>query len=273
MVKSIKPKSRFLSRYIKDFSVFDKDCDLNINFTAFPHIGPALALFKNATITIKKQNLNIFPTQSIHYNTVVLGKYTSPVVITYNGYVDEISVNFTPLGINYFFATDYQTIAPENFQPLQDKTWIDFAPKIFSSTDPKDQVNLFEDYLSSRFRERNLDRLQQAVDLFLDQETDHQVSKVAGTIGMNEKTLRRKFNRFVGCSPVQFKRIVRFRHAIDIKRKNDEPLTFTQLCYESLFYDSSHFTKEYKRFTGKNPKSFFNNVTFLGNSEYPYIFL
>ena len=55
MVISIKPKSQFLSRYILDFSTFKKGCDLTINFAAFPSVGPALALFKNATL-IKEHN-------------------------------------------------------------------------------------------------------------------------------------------------------------------------------------------------------------------------
>ena len=272
MIRSFKPKSQFLSRYVRNFNIFDRECDLNINFPAFPHVGAGLALFKNAVIKIKGRHMNIFPTPSIHSSIVVVGKYTSPVVITYNGYVDEISVNFAPLGINYFFTDDYRSLAPENFQHVWDKTWIDFMPKIFASNDPNDKLNIFEQFLSSRFRERNLDQLQQAVDLFMDPENDYKVMDVAEMTGMNEKTMRRKFIRFVGCSPVQFKRIVRFRQAIDINRKNQKSLNLTELGYESRFYDSSHFIKEYKLLAGINPKFFFSRVSFLGNSEYPYFF-
>ena len=109
--------------------------------------------------------------------------------------------------------------------------------------------------------------------IFMDNETDYQVSEVAEITGMNEKTMRRKFNQFVGCSPVLFKRIVRFRNAIDMKRLNEKYDSFTRLCHDNLFYDSSHFGREYRLFTGKNPKSFFSSVSFVGNSEYPYIFL
>lgn len=273
MVRSFKPKSRFLSKYITGFSVFEKDCDLNINFTTFPHIGPGLALFKNTGIKIEKEHMNIYPDDQVSCNSVVLGKYTSPVVITYNGYVDEISVNFTPLGINYFFHDDYRTLAPENFQPLAEQAWIDFAPALFSVEDTEERLKIFEDFLSAQFRNRNLDLLQQAVDLLMDRETDYRVSEVSDTTGINEKTLRRHFNRYIGCSPVLFKRIVRFRQAIEKKRTDDTMASLTRLSQEGLFYDSSHFAMEYKKFTGKNPRSFFKEVSFLGNSRYPYIFL
>lgn len=273
MVISVKPKSRFLSKYVKGFSTFERGCRLHINFATFPHVGPGLAFFKNTILEIKKQHLNIIPTKKNHYNTVVLGKYTSPVFITYNGYVNEISVNFTPLGINYFFNEHYSKIAPENFQNLQDQTWIDFGPQLFSTTDLKEQIERFENFLASQFRPLDLGRLQRSIDLIMDEETDYKIGEVSEITGINEKTLRRQFNQLVGCSPVLFKRIVRFRQSIDIKRMNEKLKNLTQLGHEGLFYDSSHFGREFKLLSGRNPKTFFNRVSFLGNSEYPYIFL
>ena len=272
MVRSFKPKSKLLARFIHGFSTFEKGCDLNINFAAFPHVGPGLALYENARLEMKERHLNIIPTPNKHYNTVVLGRYMVPVFITYNGYVNEISVNFTPLGINYFFDDDYSTIAPKNFQHLPGRTWMDFAAKLFSLDDINAQLELFEDFLATQFRPRPLDRLQRSIDLFMAGDSECRISQAAEMSGMNERTFRRNFNRFMGCSPVIFKRIVRFRKAIDLTRMNGQFNSLTRLGQESLFYDSAHFAREYKLFTGMNPKSFFSSVAFLGNSEYPYIF-
>jgi AraC-like DNA-binding protein len=273
MVRSFKPKSEFLARYIRDFSTFEKGCDLRINFATFPHVGPGLAWFKNARLEIGKQHLNIIPTHGEHYNTVVLGKYTSPVFITYNGYVDEVSINFTPLGINYFFDDPYCKIAPDNFQYLSDPGWINFAPRLFSTGNTDEQLELLEEFLRKRFRELPLEKLQHSIDLLMDIETDWKVSEAAETAGIHAKTLRRNFHQYLGCSPVLFKRIVRFRKAINVKRNKPAQYSLTQLSQEGLFYDSSHFGREYKLLSGQNPKSFFDSVSFLGNSDYPYIFL
>lgn len=273
MVNSFKPKSAFLAKYIKNFSVFEKGCDLRINFAAFPHIGPALAFLRNGKLKITESHMEIILTKEDHFNTIVLGKYTSPVFITYNGFVDEISINFTPLGINYFFDNNYSKIAPENFQNLNSRVWIDFAPKLFSTPDLEEQIDLLESFLLTQFRELNLEKLQQSVDLFMDKTNDYKVSEVAEITGINEKTMRRNFKKFVSCSPVVFKRIVRFRNTINIKSINNKLKNITRLGHENFFYDSSHFARECKLFTGRNPKSFFDNVSFLGNSSYPYIFL
>jgi len=133
MVNLSEPKSLLLKKYIKNFSTFEKGCDLRINFATFPHIGPALALLRNASLNINSRHLQITPMDQDQFNTVVLGKYTSPVFITYNGYVDEISVNFTTLGINYFFDEPYNVVAPANFQKLKDENWVEFGKNLFET--------------------------------------------------------------------------------------------------------------------------------------------
>jgi len=106
----------------------------------------------------------------------------------------------------------------------------------------------------------------------MDKTTDYRVAEVAKIIGVTERTLRRSYKKYIGCSPHMFKRIVRFRNAIDVSLIKQKRQNITQLGHEYLFYDSSHFAREYKLFTGRNPKTFFNEVSFLGNSIYPYIF-
>lgn len=273
MVLFFKPKSTFLTNYIQGFSVFDKDYDLNISYIAFPHIGPPLALFRNATFKFEENHLYINPKKENHFNTLVLGKYTKPVFITYNRFVDEISINFTPLGMNYFFNNNYSEIAPKNFQKIQDCSWNNFVPELFSTKNLDEQLNLLENFLLSQFKEKYLEKLQESVNLFMDKTNDYKVSDVAEIIGITERTLRRNYNKFIGCSPVMFKRIVRFRNAINVKLKKKKIQNITRIGYKYHFYDSSHFVKEYKLFSGKNPKSFFDNISFFENSGYPYILL
>jgi AraC-like DNA-binding protein len=273
MIKLFKPKSGLLLKYIKGYSVFEKDCNFHISFISFPHEGPALALWRNAESKIEKKHLEIIPTKNNHYNTVVIGKYTSPVYITYNGYVDEICINFTPLGINYFFNDYYSKIAPENFQNIRSRSWIDFLPELFSISNSIEQIKLLENFLINQFRKLNLEKLQHAINLFMDKNRNYKVLEVADITGINEKTMRRMFNKYIGCSPVAFKRISRFRNTINIKLMSNKFCNLTQVGHKSFFYDSSHFVREYKKFAEKNPKTFFNNVSFLGNKSYPCIFM
>ena len=129
-----------------------------------------------------------------------------------------------------------------------------------------------QNFLINQFRKLSLEKLQHAIDLFIDRTKDYKVSRIADIAGINEKTMRRMFNKYIGCSPVAFKRIARFRNAINIKLMNDKSHNLTQVGHESFFYDSSHFGRECKKIAGENLKTFFKNVSFLGNKGYPCIF-
>ena len=273
MVNSFKPKSEFLKKYVKDFSTFEKGCDLKINFAAFPPIGTVFAFLKNAEFKVNKEHLQIIPTLKNHFNSIILGKYTRPVFITYDGYVNEISVNFHPLGINYFFDDPYSVLAPGNFQQLNNSTWLDFGRELMNIDEIEKKLQMFEGFLIKKFKDPGLEKLQLAVDLLASEEGDYKVSEVADAAGVNERTLHRLFLKFVGCSPIMFKRIARFRNVIRQDILRESLPNITALGYENNYYDSSHFVREYKTFTGKNPKLFFKDVEFLGNSSYPYIFL
>jgi AraC-like DNA-binding protein len=69
------------------------------------------------------------------------------------------------------------------------------------------------------------------------------------------RQLERKFIRQIGISPKQLGKVVRLQTALKLLlNKRDESLT--HIAYESKYYDQAHFIKDFKEFTGINPKEF-----------------
>ncbi len=72
---------------------------------------------------------------------------------------------------------------------------------------------------------------------------------------LSDRHLRRLFNRYVGISPIFFKRIVRHQKAI--KALNCNPCQdLAGLAVQLGYYDQSHFIHEFKRFHGMSPVQF-----------------
>ena len=67
------------------------------------------------------------------------------------------------------------------------------------------------------------------------------------------------FTTKVGLAPKQLHRIYRIRQAIDHMRVEPEE-SLTQIAYRFNFYDQSHFTREFKAFTGFAPKWFLQHL-------------
>lgn len=272
MIRSYKPTSELLKKYIYHFNTFRKEADLRINYLAFPQLGSTLFFLNEAALAKTTTQLTITPCASANPVVVVLGKYTTPITLSYQGYVDEISIDFTPLGINYFFDTPFASLAPYNFQELTSDPWTSLAHSLFAPDQMAERLNKLEEFLEAQFRQRELQALQQAVDLLMNTEEETGVIQAADGAGLSAKSLLRQFKKYAGCSPVVFKRIVRFRNSIRIKQLNDPVANLTQTGHDSLFYDSSHFGREYRLLTGRCPKLFFKSISFVGDKHYPYLF-
>jgi len=71
----------------------------------------------------------------------------------------------------------------------------------------------------------------------------------------SQKHLISQFKKYVGLTPKYFHRICRFNELLAaINRK--EQFSWAQIAYECGFSDQSHFIKEFKHFSGFNPREF-----------------
>ncbi len=73
-----------------------------------------------------------------------------------------------------------------------------------------------------------------------------------------ERHFRRKFKQIMGLAPSVFFRLQRFHHALRL-RKEKPYLDLFDLISLCKFYDHSHFTREFKHFSGLSPTKFFQH--------------
>jgi AraC-like DNA-binding protein len=70
-------------------------------------------------------------------------------------------------------------------------------------------------------------------------------NKMAGMSGMSNSTLTRFFNRFVGCSPVEYLLRVRIKKACALLSFPD--LTISEIASSCGFSDSNYFCRQFRR--------------------------
>jgi AraC-like DNA-binding protein len=73
--------------------------------------------------------------------------------------------------------------------------------------------------------------------------------------GWSERQLERKFKMAVGISPATYLRIVRFEKAVD-QLRSDRFGKLQDVAFGLNYADHSHFTREFKQFSGYTPKAF-----------------
>lgn len=81
------------------------------------------------------------------------------------------------------------------------------------------------------------------------------VAEMAAIAGVGERQLERLFKKYIGLPPKYYARIIRFNYIFKlIKSKKN---SWTEIVYQSGYYDQSHFIQNFKAFTGEDPSSYF----------------
>lgn len=117
------------------------------------------------------------------------------------------------------------------------------------------RIRLVENFLLTQVSDSQVDRdIAAAVALIERTQTLVRVEELAQQIGLSQSALERRFRRRVGVSPRQFTSLVRLHHVL---RLHTTGIDLTTLAHTAGYYDQSHFIKDFKRFTGFAPGSFF----------------
>lgn len=251
------------------FYVFCLNENESISYIAFPHTNTAISFFKNTTITSDGDHINI---QSLKqhedsYCVEILGKYTRPVFVHYNGGFNEIAIIFKPLGVNHFFSEEFYSLAPGIVQSLKIEAWLKFAAILSAKPDFESQVSLLESFLLILLQQPALDTMYQAIEMLADINIDYSIEEVAATINMTVKTFQRHFLKHLACTPIDYKRIARFRHSLGTGLMAPEIKKLTSIAYDSNYYDQSYFVREYRKLTNHNPRALFDSISVLDDNH------
>lgn len=193
-------------------------------------------------------------------HSYISGMYLAPHRFRATIPMDEICVDFTPLGYYRFFRHPLKTYILE--EDILSEAWgrksIFFFEKIFEETCLQQRGAMIEAFL--------LKKLFPAQDGFL-QQCLYEIDRVGGQATLHElrKRLKCSEKKIIRCfcdkldiTPKDYMRIVRFRNSLNFLKNKTLPLT--DIAYELEFYDQSHFIKEIKSFTGLAPKKLYNSL-------------
>jgi AraC-like DNA-binding protein len=81
------------------------------------------------------------------------------------------------------------------------------------------------------------------------------VRQTANAIGVSERRLHQVFNEDAGLSPKLWSRVYRFQRAVQALHTGAD-LPWEQLALDSGYYDQSHFSNDFRAFSGIDPTTY-----------------
>ena len=251
------PKSDTLKQYIEGYYFLsDYGTGASKEYTTFPNNYCIVTVNLNSDIKLDINKISIDPTYDDKIYTSFAYRYKNPIRVHYTGPVQEITIYFKPLGINYFvdnlgsmFSQKKMTEFIPQFSDFKDE-----MRKIFNIDKRPLQIDTLEDYWLSKMKMKDLELLKS---MLSDAESNAKVEDIAKKYQISRKHLNSLVQRNLGKPLSEYRKIFRFRNVIN----NYQGLkSLTELSYEHLFFDQSHLIKDFKSFTEINPNLFFKNV-------------
>jgi len=132
--------------------------------------------------------------------------------------------------------------------------------KIIEATNTSERIEIIENFFLDKLNEKTTinNIIKTTIDALLATNGSASISKILKEDLSKRRQLERNFKKQIGVSPKQLGKVIRLQNALKmLLNKKSENLT--DIAYESEYFDQAHFIKDFKEFTGINPKEFLGN--------------
>lgn len=194
---------------------------------------------------------------------MVLGQTIEPFYIQPTGYVNTFAVRFYPYGFANFVTTPIKNLANKETpiaELFEETTANELEQEIIQATDTQQRIEIIETFLLNKLNEKTtIDNIvKSTIDALLSTNGSSSISTILKEDLSKRRQLERNFVKQIGISPKQLGKVIRLQTALKMLL-NQKSETLTQIAYENEYYDQAHFIKDFKEFTGTNPKDFLDD--------------
>ncbi len=194
--------------------------------------------------------------------TIVVGQMRRGVTIEPSGEVSLFGIRFQPAGAFPFFDLP-QALLTDKIEAL-DSVWGKggkiIEEKINDAPTFKTRIAVIEEIFTTKLAECRspIALASEASQIILKCAGAVSIEKLSNKLGVGWRRLEREFRQKVGVSPKFLCRAARLQNVLGTL-KNPGEKNLLDVALAAGFYDQSHFVHEFKEFSGKSPRAFFEH--------------
>ncbi|WP_412850839.1 helix-turn-helix domain-containing protein [Chryseobacterium sp. PMSZPI] len=275
-IKVYSPSNPLLKKYIESIYILTRTSEEKpTKYITFPSIFTIVAISEKSKSVNKGNKLIIQQCDDIEIETNLVSDFNKPVYIQYEGKINEITIYFKPLAINSFLERElshYNNSNFSEFSPFEDykKEMID----ILSLQNDAEKIEAVENYWLSKligFQHHFLEPV--LSEMMCKRNNDVTITELCQKHAISRTTLNKHFDRHICKTPSQFKKILRFRNAVNKYSSDKSTCNLTDIAYSVEYFDQSHMAREFRSVTGLSPKAFFERTDTLEKEQIHWLFL
>ena len=241
-----------LQEYVQYFWILEDFTNHPINkcFKIIPDGVPALIFQEEPNMFFDKKG-QALPQLYLYGPST---KYTEHTV---SGYFRVIGVYLQPTALKTIFSLDAFELSHQNV-PLEDIVSESILEQLVNTISVEERIELISRFFLKQIQKvKNKDERAEFASILL--QNGKTLKETQLEINLSERSLERLIKQSIGMSPKMFSRIMRFQSSLNSLRQTNFE-NFTELTYQSDYFDQSHYIREFREFTGSNPKNYILNA-------------
>ena len=200
--------------------------------------------------------------KSIPENTCISGQQKGFYDLEVSGKLSLFSILFQPHGASLFFDIPVNELFAQNV-PLKfivKSEAPELESKLSAAETFLEKVSVAEKFLLKRlaknYKHHEFSRINSCLSEINRTKGLVSPERLSALTCLSRKQFERNFSAFVGTSPRQFLKTVRFQNALHTKF-NQKSVSLTQLACDCGYYDQSHMINDFKSLSGFTPGEYF----------------
>ncbi len=248
-----------LKRYISKMWLFENNSGLANHGTLIaPNAKPKIIIpYKNALTTTDNGKTTICKESDICF----IGIRDVPVTLgTPKGATGSIGIELTTDGAYKFLNVPMYELTNNlfSFSELYGTEGKELLQRMMNDEDPKQKINIIQGFLIEQLKagEKNNSIVNYSVNFISSLHGLASIKQLEKKTGYSKRYLDLLFKNHLGISPKTYSTIIRFQHFYKILGDDGTSEIIKMQSALELYYDQSHFIKEFKRYTGYSPKQY-----------------
>lgn len=146
-------------------------------------------------------------------------------------------------------------------QELFGDSVLDLLSQLKTDTTPELRFASVERWLTGQLLDDDFytNIIQFAIDTIENSPAQINISLLAEKAGYSQKQFIQLFKKYVGITPKQFHRVVRFNEILSVV-ENQDSISWTKIAADCGYFDQAHFIRDFQSFSGINPKKYLNDI-------------
>lgn len=242
-----------IALFVKNISVFESTAANRQTILPFYADGYPGLMFQQT-----QNGLRVQPHDKQMPVLFLYGQTLKPIELVMDGPYKLIGFQLYPFVLRHFFGVNPKDLNDDCYDLAAIPEVSEMITQLQSKPNFEQRIAIISHFLAKQFtaKKERLDfTVRDTIQLILDSNGLLPIGVLCKTVGLNERTLERKFVNEVGVSPKQFSKIIQFQQSFEQLTGQDFK-KLTDIVYQNGFADQSHFIKVFKAFTGKTPKHF-----------------